>query len=282
MRTGVVDVGGGLRGVYAAGVFDFCMDEGIQFDLGIGVSAGSANVASYIAGQKKRNYLFYTEYPFRREYMSVRNFLIKKSYLDMDYIYGTLSNSGGENPLDYPAIVRSPTEFYAVATDANTGEARYFDKHDLHQDDYSVMKASSAIPFVCHPYEVDGVAYFDGALGDTVPIEKAFALGCDKVVLILTKPVDLPRTSDTDRKLAARIRKKYPLAAERLRQRAQQYNRGVALAKEYEAQGRLCIIAPDDTCGVQTLTKDRAALKRFYEKGYRDAKRIPAFLYTNK
>ncbi len=53
MKTGVIDVGGGLRGVYAAGVFDYCMDQKIQFDLGIGVSAGSANVASYIAGQKK-------------------------------------------------------------------------------------------------------------------------------------------------------------------------------------------------------------------------------------
>lgn len=67
MKTGVVDVGGGLRGVYAAGVFDYCLDQDIRFDLGIGVFAGSANVASYIAGQKKRNDSFYTEYPFRKE-----------------------------------------------------------------------------------------------------------------------------------------------------------------------------------------------------------------------
>ena len=46
MKIGVVDVGGGLRGIYAAGVFDYCMDENIKFDCCIGVSAGSANVAS--------------------------------------------------------------------------------------------------------------------------------------------------------------------------------------------------------------------------------------------
>lgn len=34
MKTGVVDVGGGLRGVYAAGVFDPCPDAGIRFDVG--------------------------------------------------------------------------------------------------------------------------------------------------------------------------------------------------------------------------------------------------------
>ncbi len=278
MKTGIVDVGGGLRGIYAAGVFDYCLDMGIRFDLGIGVSAGSANVSSFIAGQKKRNYPFYTDYPFRKQYMSLRNFLLKKSYLDLDYIYGTLSNSDGENPLDYKSFIKNPMEFLAVATNAQTGEAKYFVKDDLHQNDYSVLKASSAIPFVCHPYEVNGVFYYDGALGDTVPIEKAFEWGCDKVVLLLTKPRDIVRTPDKDIRLAGKIQKKYPKAAERLKQRSDQYNRGIALAKKYEAQGRVLIIAPDDTCGVDTLTKDKKALKRFYEKGYEDAKVIESFL----
>lgn len=278
MKTGVIDVGGGLRGIYAAGIFDFCLDENIQFDFGIGISAGSANLTSYIAGQKKRNYAFYTEYPFRKEYMSLRNILLKKAYLDLDYVYGTLSNANGENPLDYPSILRSPIELFVVATNAETGEAKYFDKSDLRQDDYSILKASSAIPFICRPYQVAGVPYYDGALSDTVPIEKAFSCGCDKVVLILTKPKDVLRSSGKDGMLAARIQKKYPVSAERLRHRAEQYNRGVALAKEYEARGKVLILAPDDTCGVDTLTKNRDALRQLYEKGYRDAKAIFAFL----
>lgn len=43
---------------------------------------------------------------------------------------------------------------------------------------------------MCKPRFIDGVPYYDGALGNPVPIEKAFQDGCDKVVLILTKPVD--------------------------------------------------------------------------------------------
>lgn len=270
-------MGGGLRGVYAAGIFDYCLDMGIRFDLGIGVSAGSANVSSFIAGQK-RNYPFYVEYPFRKEYMSVGNFLRKKSYLDLDYIYGTLSNSDGENPLDFQSFLNNPMEFIAVAADAETGSTKYFDKSDMHQDDYSVLKASSAIPFVCHPYEVNGVLYYDGALGDTVPIQKAFDWGCDRVVLILTKPRGLLRKSGNDIRIAKRIKKKYPLAAERLCGRADRYNQGVALAEAYEAAGKALILAPDDTCGVDTLTKDREALKRFYEKGYHDAVKIERFM----
>ena len=278
MKIGIVDVGGGLRGIYAAGVLDYCMDQGIRFDVGIGVSAGSANLASYTAGQKGRNYQFYTEYAFRKQYMSLGNFIRKKSYVDMDYVYGTLCGADGENPLDYPALRDNPMEFYVVATDAETGQPKYFDKTDIRQDDYSIMKASSAIPFVCKPYIVQGTPYYDGALGDPVPIEKAFQLGCDRVVVILTKPEKELRTSRKDEKLAVGIRKKYPAASEKLCRRAQRYNESVALAKDYAKQGKAFIVAPDDTCGVDTLKKDKESLHRLYEKGYKDGKKITDYL----
>lgn len=73
-----MDVGGGLRGVYATGVLDRCLEEGVRFDSGVGVSAGSANIASYLAGQKGRNYQFYAEYSSRREYMSVASAMGKR------------------------------------------------------------------------------------------------------------------------------------------------------------------------------------------------------------
>lgn len=278
MKTAIVDVGGGMRGIYAAGVLDYCIDNRITFDVGIGVSAGSANIASFIAGQRGRNYVFYTEYPRRRAYMSLHHFLHDHSYLNLDYIYGTLSNAGGENPLDYAAMMDSPMEFIAVATNAETGEPVYLGKADMQQDDYSVLKASCAIPFVCHPYPVGGLACYDGGLSDTVPIQKAFDLGCDKVVLLLTKPLDQPQNTGLDETLARLIQKTYPASARRLQLRAKQYCDGLALAKEYAAQGRLCIIAPDDTCGVDTLTRNREASRRFYTKGYRDGAKLPAFL----
>ena len=278
MKIGVIDVGGGFRGIYAAGVLDYCIDQKITFDLGIGISAGSANLASYAAGQKGRNVLFYTVYGFRKQYMSLGNLLRTGSYFDMDYIYGTLSGTNGENPLNYPAVRDNPMELCIVATDALTGRAKYFEKRDLRQDQYDILKASSSIPFVCKPYQVDGTPYFDGALGDPVPIEKAFEFGCDRVVLVLTRPENTPRTPDKDKRIAAAIRKKYPLAAQRLCQRAQRYNEGVARAQEYAKQGRVLIVAPDDTCGVDTVKRNKEALQRLYQKGYHDAKKIKAFI----
>lgn len=278
MKTGVIDVGGGFRGIYATGVLDYCQDNAVTFDLGIGISAGSANLASFAACQRGRNYVFYTEYAFRKQYASLRNFLFRKSYIDMEYVYSTLSNHDGENPLDYKALVDNPMEICVIATEAETGKPHYFFKEDLSQDNYDLFKASSSIPFVCKPYLIDGRLYYDGALGDPIPVRKAFELGCDKVVLILTKPADKPREVGYDAKLAARIQKKYPLAAEQLRLRAEHYNNGVALARSYADQGKVLIVSPENTFGVDTLHKDKESLDKLYELGKHDGKMIKKFL----
>ena len=277
-KIGVVDVGGGLRGVYAAGVLDYCLDNNIEFDVGIGVSAGSANLASYAAKQPRRNYAFYTEYALRKEYMGIGNFITKKSFIDLDYVYGTLSNSDGESPLNYPVLCNNPMEFITVATEAETGKAKYFDKTYLKQDNYDIFKASSAIPYVCKPYIIDNIPYFDGALSDTIPIEKAFEMGCDKIILLLTLPVTTVRKPNHDITLAKRIMKKYPNAAERLMHRADRYNEGITLAQKYEFRRKLLIIAPNDICGVSTLSRKPDALVRLYQKGYADGKQISAFI----
>ena len=274
MRTGVVDVGGRLRGIYAAGILDYCMVHEIQFDCCIGVSAGSANMAAYLAGQQGRNYRYYQEYSFRKEYMGAGNLLHTGSYIDLEYGYGTLSNTDGESPLDYPALMASPAELFVVATQADTGEVRYFTKADMAQDHYQILMASSCVPGVNRPYKIDGVPYFDGALSDPVPIQKAFAEGCDRVVLILTKPADIPRKPGKDRVLADLIQRQYPIAARQLRQRAERYNRAVQLAKNYKKEGRVIVLSPDDISGVDALKRNRPALQRLYQKGVQDGKKL--------
>ena len=278
MRTAVIDVGGGLRGIYAAGVFDLCMQNAITFDIGIGVSAGSANIASYFAGQRGRNYVFYMEYAQRKKYMSLSNFLRKKSYVDLDYVYSTLSNSDGENPLDYTSMQKNPAELFVVASNAVTGEAKYFTKADMSQDNYDIFKASCSLPVVCQPYVIDGNPYYDGALSDPVPVRKALELGAEKFVLVLTRPREQSRSPERDVRLAHVLAKKYPRAAEGLELRAERYNAGVKLAEQYEKEGNALIIAPDDLCGMSTLTRDKVAMQKFYDKGLADGEKIVSFL----
>lgn len=280
MKTGIIDVGGGLRGSFGAGVMDRCLDDQAEFDYGIGVSAGSANVSSFFAGQKGRNYIFYTEYTFRPAYMSLKNLLHKHNYLDLDYIYGTLSNEDGENPLDYKALKASGKEFYAVAANALTDEARYFTIEDgMKENRYDALKASCCVPIADQPYMVDGIPYVDGGLADPVPVQKALDDGCDRIVLVLTKPKGHISLTRSDRLAADWLKKKnYPRAAEGMLKRPERYNRGVDLAMNLEKEGKALIIAPADIGDMKTLTKDKSAIKDMYMQGYMLAGRIKAFL----
>ncbi|HCA71740.1 MAG TPA: patatin family protein [Ruminococcaceae bacterium] len=278
---GVVDVGGGLRGIYGAGVLDYCLDNGIQFHYCIGVSAGSANIAAYLAKQRGRNYRYYAEYSFRKEYMSTRNFFRKGSYIDLEYVYGTLAKADGEDPLNYTEIQKSSSQIRVVATNALTGKPLYFDNKAILQDDYHVLMASSCIPLVCRPFMVDGIPCYDGGLSDPVPIQKAFDDGCDKVVVILTKPQNLLRKAKNDAIPARLLRKTYPKAAHALKMRYKTYNDGVALAEKYAKEDKALIVAPDTCCGMNTLTKNKACMDRMYQKGLKDGVKILDFLaYT--
>ncbi|KAB8287830.1 patatin family protein [Bifidobacterium ramosum] len=277
-RTALIDVGGGFRAIFGAGVMDRCQEDGIDFDHCYGVSAGSANMVSFIARQHGRNHKFYTEYAFRKEYASFDSFVRNHNFANLDYVYGTLSNHDGEYPVDYAAFEANPTGFTVVACDARDGSAKYFDKSDVHYDDFDIMKASSAVPVACEPYVIDGVPYFDGGIADPVPVQKALDDGYDRVVLVLTRLKDVLREQKKDIAPARILRHSYPAAAERLLERYKTYNDEVALAKEYEQDGRVLILAPESLYGLSTLSKSFEGLERMYRAGYAAAEAIPAFL----
>ena len=279
MKTGIIDVGGGMRDIYGSGILDRCLKQGIKFDYGIGVSAGAANITSYKSGQYRRNIPFYTDYSYRSEYMSFKNLLLKGSFIDLDYVYGVLSVKGGENPLDYEAMKANPMKFEIVVTDAVTGKAVYFTMDDMKQDDYGPIKCSSCVPIVNKPYSFQGRLYFDGGLSDPIPLRKAFVEEkCDKCVLILTRPRDYLRTSDKDKRRAIFLRRKYPGSAKRLERRAALYNRQLDMAQKLEAAGKLLIIAPDSIEGMGMLKKNKAGSIALYKKGWKDAAAIEGFL----
>lgn len=275
---GIIDVGGGMRGIYGAGVVDYCLDNDIYFDHCIGISAGSANLANYISGQRGRTLKFYSEYAFRKEYMGFSNMVKTGYFVNLKYIYGTLSNSDGEYPLDYPAIVASDQTFTVVATDAETGLPVYYTKDDIHQDDYGAIMGSSCVPAIDRPYPFQGRKLFDGGMSDPIPIEKAFQEGCDKVVLVLTRPREFRRESKKDERIARTFSLLYPKAAKALTMRARLYNYELDLCEKYAAEGRVLILAPDDIGGMDTLTKDKETMLTMYEKGYNDAEMILDFL----
>lgn len=275
---GIIDVGGGMRGAFTAGLYDYLLDQDVQpFDYCLGVSAGSANLISYLARQRGRNWKFYTDYAFRKEYMSLKHMVKTGSYIDLDYIYTTLSGPGGEDPVDLAAFNRSEARYEAVVTDAATGEAVYYDKAMLAGGNFDVIKASCCVPGVCQPYPVEGRPGFDGGVADPVPYQHALAQGCDRMVVLLTRPAGFRRPPLEHQHAMEKMMRRWPNAYAALKRRAARYNRDIDAVKELEKEGRALLVAPSDIQGMSTLTRDKEAIKRLYDMGYQKGERVLEF-----
>ncbi len=275
---GCVDMGGGTRGIYGAGVLDGCLDLGIHFDGMYAVSAGSANAVSYMAGQRGRNYRFYTSYFSRAQTMGPRTALHTRNLLDLDYIYCAISAQDGEDPLDYDTFQANPARLEVVTTDARSGKSVYFHKDDISLDHYECLCASSTLPLVNRPYIYKGRAYFDGGVSDPIPLHRALEDGCDRVVVILTRSKNLPGVSRYQRSQARLLRRRYPGTADAILNRCRLYDEALALARSLEESGKVLILSPEELPLMRTLTRNRESLDLLYQAGLDAAQRIPAFL----
>ena len=278
MMNCIIDTGGGNRGVFGAGVFERLLDEKIMFDCCIGVSAGSANVITYLAGQKGRLYRFYHDYAFRKQYMSLYNLIKNGEYISLDYIYSAITNSDGEDPLNFENAKKYKGIMELVATDGETASPVYFHTDDVIQDDFWCLKASCAIPFVCKPVLKNGHTYYDGGISDPVPIDRALELGCDKIVLVISKPEEMRKSSKVDACGAKVLKKKNPALAEKLQSRIDNYNSSLQKAMQLQMEGKCLIVAPRDCCNVGTLKKTPESIDALYRSGYKEAEKIREFL----
>ncbi len=278
-KIGIIDIGGGLRGIYGAGIFDYLIANNIEIPYTIGVSAGSANIASYIAKQKGRNRRFYEVYSMEKEYMSLSHYRKTGSYINFEYIYGTLSNEDGLDPWDFDVAKKSNQDMVVVSTDANTGKSVYFYKKDFVKNDYGFFAASCCLPVFDKPYEWHGKKYFDGAVANQIPYKKAFEDGCTRVIVILTRPITFRKSIDKTSKFYKTLSKSYPIIEKKLYEIPSLYNSQLEdLIKNYVPDGKALIVAPDTTKGLKTLTKDRAKLDKLYHKGFSDGEQIKNFL----
>ncbi len=278
MKVGLIDVGGGLRDIFGTGVFDYLIEKNIVIDYLVGISAGSGNIITYMSKQKDRNYKSYMQFSRRKEYMSFRNFLKTRNYVDVDYIYNKLASSKGELPFDYNEYKKSKSECLIVVTNAETGEAEYFSKDDIKLDDYGICAASSNIPLINKPYKYGNKLYYDGSISDPIPIEKCLEKKCDKIIIILTRPINFRKKDGNKKMLYRGIRKKYPKFTKKLENRCALYNNKLDEILESYDKKKVLIIAPEETSGLKTSTKDYKKMEILYKDGYDKGKIIETFI----
>ena len=120
VNAGLILEGGGMRGVYTAGVLDFFLDKDLEFKEVYGVSAGSCHACSYLSKQRGRALAISIDYLKDPRYCGVRSLIRTGDLFGVKMCYDTIPNE--LNPYDYKTFNRFQGNFYAVMNIAEEGD----------------------------------------------------------------------------------------------------------------------------------------------------------------
>lgn len=267
MKLGLILEGGGMRGVYTAGVLDCFLDHQIEVDHCYGVSAGICHATSYLASQRGRNLAVNTDYVKDPRYLSVRNLITTGSIFGEKMLYSEIPLV--LNPLDYATLNASKTRLTAVVSELVSGEAKYIDITDLPAQN-KVVQASCALPLLSNITMIDNVDYMDGGISDSIPIDESFKQGNDKNIVVLTRPSGYQKRKMSMLFLIKLVYRKYPLFIQACANRHLRYNETITHLEQYQEAGKVLLIRPTKPVKVGRLEKDPVKLKALYEMGYQD------------
>lgn len=266
--TGIVLEGGTFRPIFSSGVMDALLSENILLPYCIGVSAGIADGVSYISKQPQRNLEIMQKYRNDKRYMSRSNLKKNKSIFGLDFIFGDIPNQ--LIPFDMDTFKAYEGTCLVGVTNAETGKAEY--KNAMEMDDqYTMLRATCALPMFFPAVELDGQKYYDGGLMDPIPVKKALEDGCDKVIIVLTQPRGYVKRFGKYDKMGARmLGRKYPNIRRAIKERPDRYNEAVRYCESLAKEGKAMIFRPNHL--LNSFESDVRKLEMAYWHGYRMTK----------
>ena len=267
MKVGLVLEGGALRTIFSTGVFDAMLEKDLMADYVIGVSAGIAYGVSYVSRQPRRNLEILTRFANDRRYMGLKNLIDRRnrSYFGLEFSYETIPNQ--LVPFDYDTFAAFPGSVEAVVTNLETGQAEY--KEVPRRDEkFLLLQATCAMPLMFPIYWLDGKPYLDGGAAEAVPYRRAFEQGCDRAVVILTKPRSFVRRQEKLLPLIQRRYREYPNFCRTMAERADRDNRARQELFQLEREGKALVIAPESLHGVGRIEHNGDKLRMLWAEGY--------------
>ena len=270
-KTGLVLEGGGMRGVFTCGVLDYLMDEKISFPYTIGVSAGACNGLSYMSHQRGRGKYSNIDLLAKYKYIGVRPLIKRRGLIDQQLLFHRFPDQ--ILPYNYKAYAENPNRFEMVTTDCRTGRACYWEEKYDEKRIIDIVKASSSLPYACPIIYVDGRPMLDGGIVDSIPLLRAYELGYDKCVVVLTRNRGY-RKSGKQVMVPRFIYKEYPRLRVALRNRNKIYNEQLELVERLEDEGRIVVIRPEEPIVVDRMETNVKRLTGLYEQGYACAQKV--------
>lgn len=276
---GLVLEGGGMRGVYTAGVLDFFMEMNLNFPYVIGTSAGACNATSYLSGQVGRNKKVLIDYVGHPHFFGLRNILNERSLFGMNLIFKDIPKKC--QPFNFESFSKNESKFIITSTDVETGEPYYIDKNQIVKN-YSgeernnklldAIKSSSSIPFISPIVNFDGKILLDGGIADPIPVRKAELDGILRSVVVLTRDKNYRKKPFKHGTLGKKIyNEKF---AKVLANRHSDYNKTLDYIEELEKCQKVFIIRPSKPLDIDTYSREKSKLEAVYKLGYEDAKNL--------
>lgn len=267
-KTGLVLEGGGVRGIYTAGVLDVFMEQGLTgFDGVIGVSAGAIHACSYLSGQKGRSIRYYRRYVSDPRFMSLRSWLKTGDIVGADFCYHELPDK--LDVYDHEAFLKNPTPYYAVCTDVETGEPAYIRLTDM-RGQIEYLRASASLPYFSRIVELDGRKYLDGGCSDSIPLEAFRRMGYGRNVVVLTRDASYRKKPELSA-LAKLVYRKYPAFVRKLERRHEMYNAQLAQVEAQARTGEAFVLRPSAPLAIGRLESDPEKVQQVYDRGRADA-----------
>ncbi|MCI7487260.1 MAG: patatin family protein [Alphaproteobacteria bacterium] len=269
MKTGLVLEGGAQRAIYTAGVLDVFMENGITFDGVIGVSAGAIHGCSFVSRQHRRSIDYTLAYAGDKNYMSWYSFLTTGNMVNEEFCYHTLPEK--LFPFDHKTFEANNTDFYAVCSNLQTGQAEYVKCAKMDKTGLAYLRASASMPFVSRISEIGGKKYLDGGICDSIPLRAFQKMGYERCVVVQTRAAGYQKKPNKLGWLAPLMYRKYPKFAAAIKNRHIMYNNELEQIEQAQKKGAAFVIRPSKNVKIHHMETDKKVLQAVYDLGRGDA-----------
>lgn len=272
-KVGLVLEGGAMRGLFTAGVLDVLMEENILVDGIIGVSAGALFGLNYFSDQKGRALRYNKKYSKDLRFISIPSLLLTGNLINKRFAYYKVTKK--LDPFDNETYLKSNKDFYAVVTNVKTGKPEYIKITDVYQD-LEVIRATSAMPLASRMIKINNELYLDGGISDSIPLNKMQEMNYDKIVVVLTQPIDYrkEKLSPKKERMIKRKFKKYPLLIDAMINRHKKYNATIEKIIDLEKRKEVFVIRPSKKLEINIFKRNQEKMQDIYDIGVNDTKQI--------
>ncbi len=267
--NGLVLEGGGMRGAFTAGALAWLNDNHITFDYGVGISSGAIYLCSYWEGNKQLPYNMSVIYAANKENVGIKAFRREGYYVAYRHIIE--DDLLGKEHMSVKELRESNAPIEVGAYDLSQGKTVFFGAHEL-DDKLRLLNGCCALPVASAIVDYDGKQLLDGGITTMIPIERSVLHGCDRHLIITTKPADYVRkpTSRIVRFMIKHIYKQCPQVYKDYCIRQINYYKQIGIIELLEKEQKAIMIRPSVSVPISRFHGDQENCKKLYDLGYQD------------